>query len=224
MRGLYAHGFNKNPFGAFFGATEEVPSETIERCIAGGKGTSLEMFTGHGRNQEIWYFETPSQSLFLSRTFYLKSLNDCTPQLITDHSIYRAIRTDGAFHIFLVNPTDGKILNVETEFALSQTFGLPPGNIEALLDRRRPVRNASGERISGLSTSCQRHGAFHSETIICHVSTPGPARNLLVSYRDIDDTGFSLFDYELDEVRVNVPIDGRLFEMDRTITQPLPKN
>lgn len=216
--GIYGHGFE----GTLDLGQDAEEGEPYQGLCQGDEAARLALIARlPSTPTEFWFYATASQGVVFKRTARVDQAKPCADALVYDHDMERALVTEGLIHSFEIDPDDsfgypdtrpaGK-----TDREYSGAFDF----IHNLMARRHePYRGkAERRRIAGQPVNCYVQGGLVWSNV-CVSLGANATRGMILSTAAGDDVR-EMFHMHFDLLRTRVPLDGRLFELDREWNEP----
>jgi hypothetical protein len=213
FKGIYGHGF-EGPLDYGMDGEETEPFKGL--CLGDEAARRALVARLPSYSTEFWFYATPSQGVLFKRKASIDQTRSCAEALVHGYEIERALVTEGLIHSFDVEP-DGTMDQAgtrpigKTDREYSGAFNF----IHNLMARRHePYRGkAKRSRIAGQTANCYVQGGLVWSNV-CVSLSPNATRGMLLSASAGDDIR-EMFHMHFDVLRTRVPLDGRLFELDR---------
>ena len=217
--GIYGHGFE----GGIHLAQDGDDSVEAYQGLCRGDEAARRALVARLPNyaSEFWFYATPNQGVLFKRTASIDRDKPCAEALVYGYAIERALITEGLIHSFEVDRDGGfgyprTRPTGQTDREYSGAFSF----IHNLMARRfEPYRGKpTRRRIAGQDADCYVQGGLVWSNV-CVSLSPNATRGMLVSTSAGDDIR-EMFHMHFDLLRTRVPLDGRLFELDRDWDSP----
>jgi hypothetical protein len=204
QRGIFGHGY----IGSVEGP-EDVCAGTADEQSA-----LLSRVPG-AANAEFWFYATASQGVLFTRAAQIDSKKRCSDALSFDFQIERALVADGIVHSM---DADGDDLSNAQSRSATRGDGEYSGGFSTIhnLMGRAPLPSKGrrySQRVAGLPADCAGVSGlvWHQ---VCISRRPGQTFGMILLAQAGDDERM-MFRLEFDDVRPNVMLDGRLWQLDR---------
>lgn len=208
VRGIYGHGF-----------AGRVAPRGDERLCRGDAAAQAEFARRAGPHErELWFYSTGVQGALFTRRVLIDNARRCAEPLRYEHAMTRAFVADGLIHSVEVKG-NGDLEDAESR-AFTETAGGYSADFYPLHNlMSRPAIPRTGRfriedrEVAGLPARCRMVGGL-AWTTVCRSRARGRTQGMLLIAAAGDDEGVG-FEMHLDEVRPDVELDGRLFELER---------